>query len=139
MSSKNSTVLTILKKDAKFLYHKIESRKEEYLYVFSLQRSRSHYPELFSCKYEHATLLELKNIDPSTIVAIMDFYQQAESLKWYLMYTQDMPDKIADKLSYTIAQLRKLLVVLEMYVDVELGIIEPSNIEFNDDTQSNGP
>lgn len=129
-----NTILTIIKSDAHFLLKKIEGRKEDYLYVFSLQRSRDHYPAVFTNKFDSSTISELQTIDPSTISLIMDFYQSVEELKWYLMYTQDMPDKVDDKLTFSIAQLKRKLETVSMYIDVELGLVSVEDLENSHET-----
>lgn len=112
--------MLLLKIDAVNLSHRIESRKHEYLEIFSLKRDRSVYKEIFFSRYTNATMFDLSHFPLELIEVIDDFYQEVDSLYWYLLNTQDMPNTIEDEITRYCTTLRRKVDTLEVYIDAEL-------------------
>ena len=124
MKSKHSDLsqryMLLLKVDAINLSHRIQSRKHEYLEMFSLKRDRSVFKEIFFSRYTKATMFDLSHFPIELIEVIDDFYQGVDDLYWYLLNTQDMPNTIEDEITRYCFILEKKVGTLEIYIDAEL-------------------
>jgi hypothetical protein len=133
MKSKKSEVaqriLMLLKIDANNLYKRISERKTEYLEIFALRRTREHFPKIFKNRYEDTTLMDLSHCSTEVITTLDQYYTLVEEMSWYLFQTEDMPNTVEDYISRKISRMGKLLVTLNLFLDVELGID-------NDDSKS---
>lgn len=125
MKSKNSEaaqrVLLLLKIDANNLFHRIKTRKSEYLEIFALRRTRDHFPMIFNNKYQSISIDNLSHCSTELITALDEFYRPVEEMNWYLYQTQDMPNTVEDFIDRKIRRIQKVLETLNMYLDAELG------------------
>jgi len=117
-------VLVLLKLDAKRLFFRIRDREPEYLAVFSLKRSRTHFKEIFTNRYDEIKISELLHCSQDVIVGLDQFYSKVEEMRWYLGYTEDMPGTVDEKVRHFIHDLTSLYEVLNLYIKAELGLIE---------------
>jgi len=116
--------LNLVKIDAKNLFNRIKFRKPEYLEIFALQRSRSHFDWVFETRYSLASLKELTLLSLETIHAADEFYTQVDDIRWYLFCTQDMPNTISDKLDSWLKLLEKKLENLNLYIEAQIEVLQ---------------
>jgi hypothetical protein len=135
MKSKNDEftqrVLMLLKLDSKNLFNRIKDRKNEYLEIFALRRTREHFPMVFKNRYENTTIAELSHCSTDLINSLDQFYSIVDDLSWYFYHTQDMPNTVEDYLNRKITKLEKVLSTLHLFLDAELGIVGLSADELN--------
>jgi hypothetical protein len=126
MKSKNTEatqrVLVLLKIDANNLFKRIQERKNEYLEIFALRRTREHFPMIFKNRYEETSIMDLSHCSVDLITTLDQYYTHAEEMNWYLFHTEDMPNTVEDFLYRRIRKMEKLLATLNLYLDAELGI-----------------
>lgn len=126
MKSKNDEatqrVLMLLKIDANNLFNRIQKRKIEYLEVFALRRTRTHFPSIFSNKYETASISDLAHCSTELIATLDQYYTQAEEMNWYLFQTEDMPGTVEHYIDRKIKRMESLLSSLNLFLNAELGI-----------------
>lgn len=126
LSEEAQRILVILKLDAKRVFERIKYRETEYLNVFSMKRTRAHFPEIFKNRYDAVTARELMQCSEEVIVGLDQFYSKIDEIKWYLNVTEDMPSKVSDKMRHHIKELENYFQMLTLYIDAELGL-EPNN------------
>lgn len=126
MKSKNSDatqrVLILLKIDANNLFKRIKERKNEYLEIFALRRTREHFPMIFNNRYETTSIMDLSHCSTDLITILDQFYTHIEEIKWYLYQTEDMPNTVEDYIYRKIVKMEKLLNTLNLFLDAELGV-----------------
>lgn len=115
-------ILLLLKIDANNLFKRIKTRKNEYLEIFALRRTRTHFPLIFRNRYEATTISELSQCGPELITLLDEFYSHVEEMSWYLFETQDMPNTVENYILRKIIKMEKLLGTLNLFLDAELGI-----------------
>lgn len=127
MKSKNTEetqrVLVLLKIDANNLFRRIKERKDEYLEIFALRRTREHFPMIFRNRYEGTTIMDLSHCSTDLITTLDQYYTQCEEMSWYLFQTEDMPNTVEDYISRKIKKMERLLSTLNLFLDAELGIV----------------
>lgn len=116
--------LLLLKIDAQNLVDRVKDRRTEFVEVFSLRRTREHFPKIFFTRYDQATLQDLVHCSSETIVALDQFYKLAEEMSWYLYQTEDMPATVEDTIYRMSRRLEKSHATLSLYLGAELGIEE---------------
>lgn len=112
----------LLKIDANNVFQRIKQRKNEYLEIFALRRTREHFPMIFNNRYEQTSLENLVHCSTELITTLDQFYTPVEEMKWYLFQTEDMPNTVEDYIDRKIRRMEKLLATLNLYLDAELGI-----------------
>lgn len=122
ISEDTQRMLMLLKLDAKRLYERIKYRSPEYMYEFSLKRTRDHFPAVFTNRYETTTIKDLLVCGEEVIVGLDQFYSKVDEMRWYLNHTQDMPNRVEDKVHSYVRELEKLQETLNLYIDVEMGL-----------------
>ena len=131
MKSKNTEstqrILLLLKIDANNLFNRIKSRKNEYLEIFALRRTREHFPMIFKNRYESTSLDHLTHCSTELITTIDLYYTHVDEMNWYLFHTEDMPNTVEDFIHRKIIKMEKLLSTLNLYLDAELGIDNNQN------------
>jgi hypothetical protein len=139
MKSKNDEatqrILMLLKIDARNVFHRIKSRKSEYLEIFALRRTREHFPMIFNNRYTGISIMELSHCSTDLITGLDQFYTLVEEMSWYLFYTEDMPNTVEDYIDRKIARMARVLGTLELYLDAELGIMSDTPIPIIDRTE----
>lgn len=127
MKSRNDELtqryLTLLRLDAKNVFNRIRDRKNEYLEIFALRRTREHFPQIFNNRYEKTTISDLAHCSTDLIELLDQFYSLVDDVKWYLFKTEDMPNTVEDYIERRIIRLQKLLNNLNIYIDAELGVV----------------
>lgn len=118
-------ILVILKLDARRVFERVKYREQEYLSVFSLKRTRAHFPEIFKNRYDAVAAKDLMLCSQEVIVGLDQFYSKLDEIRWYLSVTEDMPSKVTDKMQHHIRELEKEFDMLTLYIDAELGL-EPT-------------
>lgn len=127
MKSRNDELtqryLTLLKIDANNVFNRIRDRKNEYLEIFALRRTREHFPMIFNNRYEKTTVSDLAHCSTDLIEILDQFYTMVDDIKWYLFKTEDMPNTVEDYIERRIIRLKKILTSLNLYIDAELGVV----------------
>jgi Mg2+ and Co2+ transporter CorA len=129
ISEETQRMLMLLKLDAKRLFERIKYRSPEYMYEFSLKRSRDHFPAVFSNRYESSTIRDLMLCGQEVIAGLDQFYSLVDEMRWYLNHTQDMPNRMEDKVHSYVRELEKLFETLNLYIDVEMGLLKEQTNE----------
>lgn len=133
MKSKNTEetqrVLYLLKLDANNLYKRISERKNEYLEIFALRRTREHFPKIFTNRYEGTSIMDLSHCSVDLITTLDQYYSHSEEMSWYLFQTEDMPNTVEAFIDRKIKRMEKLLSTLNLFLDAELGIEGEKEIE----------
>lgn len=122
VSEDTQRMLMLLKLDAKRLFERIKYRAPEYMYEFSLKRTRDHFPAVFQNRYDQTKINELMLCGQEVIAGLDLFYTKVDEMRWYLNHTQDMPNRVEDKLHAHIRELEKHFETLNLYIDVEMGL-----------------
>ncbi len=127
MKSRNDELtqryLTLLKLDANNVFNRIRDRKNEYLEIFALRRTRDHFPMIFNNRYEKTTVSDLAHCSTDLIEILDQFYSMVDDIKWYLFKTEDMPNTVEDYIERRIIRLKKILTNLNLYIEAELGVV----------------
>jgi len=129
ISEETQRMLMLLKLDAKRLFERIKYRSPEYMYEFSLKRSRDHFPAVFNNRYESSTIRDLMLCGQEVIAGLDQFYTLVDEMRWYLNHTQDMPNRMEDKVHSYVRELEKLFETLNLYIDVEMGLLKEQTNE----------
>jgi uncharacterized coiled-coil DUF342 family protein len=124
INEQSQRLLMLLKLDAKNLFSRIKYRAPEYMMEFSLKRTREHFADIFKNRYDEITIKELILCSQEVIVGLDQFYSKIDEIRWYLNHTQDMPNRVEDKISHHIKELETFFETLNLYIDVEMGLIE---------------
>ena len=117
-------ILILLKIDANNLFTRIKERKNEYLEIFALRRTRAHFPKIFNNRYEATPLHDLSHCGAELITLLDQYYTMAEEMSWYLFATEDMPGTVEAFIDRKIRKMGKLLETLNLFIDAELGTDE---------------
>ncbi len=132
-------VLMLIKIDANNLFNRIKDRKTEYLEIFALRRTRTHFPKIFNNRYETTSIMDLSHCGPELIALLDEYYSHAEEMNWYLFATEDMPGTVEAYIDRRIKKMGKLLDTLNVFLNAELGsdenpeMPEPSPAYFYDE------
>ncbi len=124
ISEESQRMLMLLKLDAKRVFERIKYRAPEYMSEFSLKRTREHFKDVFKNRYDETTIRELLMCGQEVIVGLDQFYSKIDEIRWYLNHTQDMPNRIDDKLQSHIRELESFFETLNLYIDVEMGLLK---------------
>jgi hypothetical protein len=124
ISEECQRLLMLLKLDAQRLFERIKYRSPEYMYEFSLKRSRDHFPAVFTNRYEKATIRDLMLCGQEVIAGLDQFYTKVDEMRWYLNHTQDMPNKMEDTVHSYVRELEKYFETLNLFIDVEMGLLK---------------
>ena len=115
-------MLMLLKLDARRLFERIKYRAIDYMYIFSIKRSRDHFPEIFMNRYDSISVKELMLCGQEVLAGLDQFYSKVDEMRWYLNHTQDMPNRVEDKIYSHIRELEKMYSTLNLYIDAEMGL-----------------
>jgi len=124
VSEETQRMLMLLKLDAQRVFERIKYRAPEYMYEFSLKRTRDHFPAVFKNRYDETKISELMLCGPEVIAGLDQFYTKIDEIRWYLNHTQDMPNRVEDKVHSHIRDLEKNFETLNLYIDVEMGLVK---------------
>jgi len=120
--SETSKILLLLKLNANRVFDRIQLRMPEYLDDFAMKRTRKFFPEVFNHKFDGIQLETLAKAETETLIALENYFNKVDDVKWYMDHTEDMPNSVHDKLKHHLKDLSKLLETLNLYLDAELGI-----------------
>lgn len=129
ISDDSQRMLMLLKLDAKRLFERIKYRAPEYMSEFSLKRTREHFKEIFTNRYDDTNMRELILVGPEVIVGLDQFYTKIDEMRWYVNHTQEMPNRVEDRMQGHIRELESLFDTLNLYIDVEMGLIKDAQAE----------
>jgi len=126
-----SRLITLIRLDAKNLFERIKEREVEYLTIFSLKRTRSHFPAVFRSRYNKVGIGDLKFLSPELLVVLDEFYETVDKMEWYLTSTEDMPQTVDDRVHFFIKDLKRKYDLLMLYFDGE-SEDEPELVELDE-------
>lgn len=132
ISEDSQRMLMLLKLDSKRLFERVKFRAPEYLSEFSLKRTRDHFKEIFTNRYDEIAIKELLLCGPEVLVGLDQFYSKIDEMRWYVNHTQDMPNKVDDKINAHIRELETYYDTLNLYIDVEMGLMRDIHEETAD-------
>tara|TARA_B100000925_G_scaffold291844_1_gene281858 strand:+ start:1328 stop:1870 length:543 start_codon:yes stop_codon:yes gene_type:complete len=92
-------ILGVIKDDMNELVHRLNFHQEGYMRVFSLERTRKHFDEIFYSRYNTISGSDLALIDNEHLQIISKFYHEVLDLFLYFKMTEDMPSAVTNKLS----------------------------------------
>ena len=80
--------------DARSLIARISERKDDYISIFAMKRTREHFEHIFRSKFD-ITTPDLLSYCPEEVISLYyQLHDEVERLKWYLVHTDDMPNAI---------------------------------------------
>ncbi len=139
LSEEAQRILVLLKLDARRVFERIKFREQEYLNVFSMKRTRAHFPEIFKNRYDGILAKDLILCSQEVIVGLDQFYSKVDEIRWYLNVTEDMPSRVSDKMQHHIRELEKFYGMLLLYIDAELGLEQNTGKIYERDVESSEP
>lgn len=128
MEQQKRKYLLLLKLDAKNLIERLMERREEYLEIFALRRTRDHFEKIFFTRYQSLILSELSQLDEPTITFLDAFHRLVDDLHWFMYSTQAMPGAVGEELDRYLVRLEKCYAELESDINDRLGIEEVPDI-----------
>jgi hypothetical protein len=96
----------LLALDAATVLKRLETRQDEMLALFSRLRDRAPLLEAIRTAYSSITFTELVALAPAEQLAASTFFETLFELRWYLQYTEDMPQQVQLKLVQHLKRLR---------------------------------
>lgn len=123
--------LLLFKLDAKNLFDRVYNRRKDYIQVFSLKRNRAVFREIFSSRYDNASIFDLSHCPGEVIETLDQFYKCADDIYWYLKHTQDMPNSIEDEIIRRLNTLKIHYETLALYIDAALSGEGEANLDIN--------
>lgn len=120
-------ILTILKLDTQSVFNRMTQYFPEYINILALKRSRDHFKELCVSKYDTVRFEDLRFCGPELLVELDRFYQIFFEIKWYLFHTEDMPNRMEDRVRFDLKELSKAYQNLELYLNVEFDTARSNN------------
>lgn len=97
----------LLALDADEVLRRLHARHLEMLTLFSRLRERAPMLETVATRHGSITFSELALLSPAEQLAVARFYERLEALRWYLRYTEDMPQKVQGQLAVHLEGLRE--------------------------------
>ncbi|WP_127717760.1 hypothetical protein [Halobacteriovorax sp. HLS] len=132
-----SRLVTLIRLDAKNLFERIRDREVEYLTMYSLKRTRSHFPAVFRSRFKNVQIGDLKFLSTELIVALTDFYEAVDKMEWYLTSTEDMPQTVDDRVHFFVKSLKKKYDLLALYLEGESTVssdeLDSMSVKMNDE------
>lgn len=129
--------LILFRLDSHNLLSRLSERREEYLEIFALRRTREHFEKIFFTRYYDTKLSELSVLPEEVIQKIYNFYTIVDDLHWYLYSTQNMPGAVGDELDRYLAKLERSFNELDDLIKEELGIEDVPDLPVVDDISEN--
>ena len=131
-SEQIKNTILLLRNDARRLYERIKYRAPEYLMIFSMKRTRAHFPDIFENRYSEVKIEDLKYLGEEVIIALDQYYTEVEKVYWYLKSTEDMPNKVETHVYQELKKIDEFYNILMLYLDAELGIKKESLSEMDE-------
>ena len=130
-------VLGVLKNDMDELVYRLNTHHEEYLRVFSSERTRKNFDDVFFSRYRSISGSDLTLIKEEELRLISKFYHLTYDLHLYLMLTEDMPSAVANKHSADLKEINDAYKdFVEHYINSSGAKVEPitsEELEFEKD------
>ena len=97
----------LLALDAANLMRKLTDRRDEMVTLFSRLRDREPLLVAAHSWFTTITFGELAVLDPAEQKAASAFYEKIADLRWYMQYTQDMPQRLQQRLDQYLRELEE--------------------------------
>jgi hypothetical protein len=98
----DKNILGVIKDDMNELVHRLNFHQEGYLKVFSLERTRKHFDDIFFSRYKTITGSDLATLPDECLQVVSRFYHEVIDLYFYFKMTEDMPSAVSNKLSVSL-------------------------------------
>lgn len=95
----------LLAVDSANVIHRLVSRQQEMVALFSRRRDRTPMTEAVHSWFLSITFGELSLLPPAEQKAVSLFYELLDELRWYLQYTEDMPTQVLTKVALYVGRL----------------------------------
>jgi hypothetical protein len=99
-------VRNLIALDSAAVLARLETRQDEMLSLFSRLRDRAPLLEAIRSAYASITFPELVALSPAEQLAASTFFETLFELRWYLQYTEDMPQQVQLKVGQHLKRLR---------------------------------
>lgn len=103
--------------DTKSLSKRVIARKDDYISIFAMKRTREHFERIFRSKFDQTTVELLSHCPENIIELFYRFHDHCEQLKWYLIYTEDMPNAIDEGITRDIHLIETVYAELENQIE----------------------
>lgn len=84
-------VRNLIALDAANIIRRLEVRRDEMIVLFSRLRSREPMLSTLASRFATATFHDMLSLPVQEQVAVNQFYERLDELRWYFTYTEDMP------------------------------------------------
>jgi len=129
-------LLILIRFDSLNLFKRIKNRFNEYLKIFSMKRTRTHFEEIFGNQFKDIPLVNLTVCSEEVLIALNNFYEEVDELYYYLKSTEEMGNTVKDTVKKFIREIEPLYGTLKLYLEGELGYLEVAEqITSNDDSK----
>ncbi len=98
----------LLSLDATRVMKRLTSKHDEAVGLFSRLRTREALVELCRSDFVSAPFSELAKLEPQEQVAVAAFHDVLFELRWYVMWTEDMPGTVAGTVANYVRRLETL-------------------------------
>ena len=123
-------IIGVIRDDMNGLVHRLNFHQEGYIKVFSNERTRQHFDDIFYSRYSTITGSDLALIDPEMLELVSRFYKEVKDLYLYFRMTEDMPSAVANKLSTSLKLINDLH---SKFIDFDINDISLSGDASVDD------
>lgn len=131
-------ILGVIKDDMNELVHRLNFHQEGYMRVFSLERTRKHFDEIFYSRYNTISGSDLALIDNEHLQIISKFYHEVLDLFLYFKMTEDMPSAVTNKLSTSLKLINDIHTeFVDKVIKMDLlGTNEDEDVDSNEESES---
>ncbi len=120
-------LLVILDNDIKGLNERIVQRREEYISILSLHRTREHFRIIFKSIYSTITVENLLLLTEELLITVNKFYRTIEQYEWYMMHTEDQPSMMENVSNNFIKDISSQYSLLSVFLEAELNTASERN------------
>lgn len=103
----STRVRHLIATDATNVMTRLRKRGEEMVSLFSRNRDRTPMLETVRSWFFTVSFTELSLLEPAEQRAVNEFYEELDSLRWYMHYTEDMPGQVGLKLTQLVRSLEE--------------------------------
>jgi len=112
----------LLQLETKRIYERLKEKKEEFVLLYSLKRTRRPFEILFESKLKNLNLSFFENFSEEICLAYFQFFSSIEELEWYLLFTEDLPLSLEQHVEKLLKTCKCYYDVLQLYLRAELEV-----------------
>jgi hypothetical protein len=121
-------VRNLIALDAALIMRRLEARRDEMFTLFSRLRSREPMLSTIATRFTSATFHDLVHLPEKEQAVVHGFYERLDEMRWYFMYTEDMPSTVQQTFTALHRRLeeayRLLVVALGPPVTPDVAVVE---------------